>query len=213
MVLLGGTFDPVHDGHVVAAGALRAAVGAAAAWLVPSAVPPHRRPPVASAADRLELVRLAVTAEPGLLACDREVVRGGVSYTVDTVADLQGRDPDTRFWLALGADAARSLAGWERAGELARRVRFLLYDRPGVAPLDPGALAGILVPGGWERAAIAVPAISATQVRARLARGDACDDVLPPPVAAHIAARGWYRSPGGKGPALPRSRSEPGRVG
>ncbi len=203
VVLFGGTFDPVHNGHLAAARGLRDAIGAEATWLVPSCRPPHRRRPRASPSDRLRMVELAVADQPGVVACDREVVRGGISYTHDTVVELRARHPGIRFWLGLGADAARGLATWHRARELLDLVSVLLYDRPGIAPLGTASLGALVPPGRLSRVVIDAPAISATQVRHRLAAGDPCRDVLPPAVAADIAAHGRYRGPAatGTGPA------------
>ncbi|HUY96919.1 MAG TPA: nicotinate (nicotinamide) nucleotide adenylyltransferase [Verrucomicrobiae bacterium] len=205
VVLLGGTFDPVHLGHLAAAEGLSAAVAAEATWLVPSYMPPHRPAPAAPAGDRLEMVQLAVADRPrlGVSAC--EVERRGVSFTRDTVAQLQARHPGVHFWLGLGADAARGLPTWDHVDELLQRVPLLLYERPGAPPLAPGWLRGRDEPTGLTRVVIDTPAVSATGVRARLGRGDRCDDVLPAAVAAYIAAHGLYRE---RGPARsPRTRA------
>lgn len=214
VVILGGTFDPVHVGHLTAADALRAQVGARATWLVPSAVPPHRSRPRASAADRLAMVRLAVAGRPGLVACDIEVARGGPSYTLDTVLALRQRHPEIGLWLALGADAARGLRRWDRVEQLLEQVQLLLYDRPGTPALDPRALEGLVVPGCWRRVAIATPDVSATRVRARLRRGDPCLDVVPEAVARYIAERHLYRGPAAVDPlARPPGGPGPGPLG
>ncbi len=204
VLLFGGTFDPVHLGHLAAADQLRARTGAGAAWLVPSARPPHRRPPVASAPDRLRMVELAVAQRPGLSACPLEVERGGRSYTVDTVAALRAAHPGTRLLLALGADAARALGRWREPERLLALAELVVYDRPGVPPMGAGPGPGLLQGGGaWHHVgAIEAPALAATTIRRRLRAGDPCVDALPPAVAAYIQARGLYRS-GAPGGAVP----------
>ncbi|HUY61779.1 MAG TPA: nicotinate (nicotinamide) nucleotide adenylyltransferase [Candidatus Dormibacteraeota bacterium] len=199
VLLFGGTFDPVHLGHLAAADQLRARTGAGAAWLVPSAQPPHRRAPEAPPQDRLRMVELAVADRPGLIACPLEVERGGRSYTVDTLAAVRAAHPTARLLLALGADAARALGRWRQPERLLALAELVVYDRPGVAPMGAGP-GPDLPPGEWawhHVGAIDAPALAATAIRRRLRAGDACADALPPAVAAYIRARGLYRPEAG----------------
>src|SRR5260221_8206331 len=111
VVVLGGTFDPIHAGHLAILEQVRSSVDADEAWLVPTATPPHRRPALASVGDRLDMVRAAALGHPDVRVVDYEVERGGPSYTVDTLDELERRHPRVRFWLTLGADAARDVGG------------------------------------------------------------------------------------------------------
>ncbi|HYS00806.1 MAG TPA: nicotinate-nucleotide adenylyltransferase, partial [Candidatus Eisenbacteria bacterium] len=104
--ILGGTFDPIHAGHLAAAEALRKVAGLEAVWLMPNAEPPNRPPATASPSDRLEMVKRAIAGHPGLVASDLEVRRGGTSYTVDTVQELARVFPKTRFAWLIGSDQA-----------------------------------------------------------------------------------------------------------
>src|SRR5438309_1798599 len=115
IVILGGTFDPVHLGHLTAAEQVQRVARLEEVWLMPNARPPHKVDgPYASAQDRLAMVERAVQERPGLRASDLEVRRGGVSYTVDTLAALASSFPGARFALVLGCDGARQVRSWHR---------------------------------------------------------------------------------------------------
>jgi nicotinate-nucleotide adenylyltransferase len=196
VVVLGGTFDPIHAGHLAILDQARQAVDAAAAWLVPAATPPHRRPTHASAEDRLDMARAAAQGHEGVEVLDLEVRRGGLSYTIDTLDTLEAEHPDTAIWLVLGADAAREVASWHRAAELLARARFVLVNRSGVAELGTGEAQRL----GFDLARTRLvhvdsPPISATEIRRRVAAGEDVGELVPPGVAALIAARGLYRAP------------------
>jgi nicotinate-nucleotide adenylyltransferase len=194
VVALGGTFDPIHNGHLAILDQVARAVDADEAWLIPTATPPHRRPAHAAAEDRLALAAAAAEGVDGLRVLDLEVRRPGFSYTVDTLAALAERFPGTRVWLVLGADAAREVGSWHRATEVLERGWFVLVNRSGVPRLD-AAEAGQL---GFEPSRTRVvevdsPPVSATEIRRRVAAGESIDGMVPPAVAALIAERRLYR--------------------
>src|SRR5437660_3251766 len=117
--ILGGTFDPVHNGHLAAAGQLLRVADLDQVWLMPNAMPPHRTAsPVAGAQDRMRMVELAVAGQPALVPSRVEVDRGGVSYTIDTVRQLAHEFPGQRFALLLGSDAALQIRSWHDADAL-----------------------------------------------------------------------------------------------
>jgi len=183
--LVGGTFDPVHAGHLWLAAAALAHAGCAEAWLVPAARPPHRPAPGATFADRLAMCRLAVADRPGLAARDDEARREGPSYTVDTLRALCARHGPAISWvLCLGADAAADLPGWREPDEIPRLCRLAIAARPGGPPLPdlPGALR---LPG-------TPPDVSATEIRRRVAAGLPIAGLVPDAVAAYIAAHRLY---------------------
>ncbi len=132
--ILGGTFDPVHVGHLVAATWARDALALDRVLLVVANEPwqktGHRT--VTPAEDRLAVVAAAVDGVPGLEPCRMEIDRGGPSYTVDTVRELDRRHPGTRFFLVVGADVATELDTWHDVGELAGLVTLVIVDRGGV---------------------------------------------------------------------------------
>jgi len=219
IALLGGTFDPVHHGHLRLADDVRRALGLREVRLVPSAHPPHRDPARASAADRLAMLELAAHDLPGLVADDREIARGGRSYTVETLAALRREHPEAPLVLLVGADAFRGLPAWHRWRELFDLAHIVVVPRPG-AELDdlPPALAG-----EWQarRTAdaqalrdrpagsiyvqpVAPHAISSTQIRNALAQGDvrSIEALLPAPVLAYIGSRRLYQHPHGSDPHL-----------
>lgn len=181
--LLGGSFDPVHHGHLLAARALREALGLDEVRLMPAAEQPFKRgrhgaPP----ADRLRMVELAVEGEPGMAAEPIEVHRGGPSWTIDTLEQLRAREPDTRFTLLIGTDAAAEFSDWRDAERIPALAEVVVFQRPGT-PAPPGFRT------------VPVPAcdISATGIRERVRAGRSIRYLVPERVAACIADRGLYR--------------------
>ena len=211
--LLGGSFDPVHYGHLRFADDVRRALGLSEVRLVPAADPPHRAGPAASAADRLDMLQIAVAEFPGLIVDDRELRREGKSYTVLTLTELRREFPRAPLLLLLGADAFRGLPSWHRWRELLDLAHLVVVERPGVdleADLPP-ALATI-----WRDRLVADPGIllsqpagsifvqeiapqdvSATTIRHLLAKGDAAAEklrgLLPPAVWAYIGLHHLYQ--------------------
>jgi len=129
--IFGGTFDPIHLGHINTVRSVLKQTDLPSIVFMPAAAPPLREQPQASAKHRLEMVRIATEHEPRLLVDDRELKRNRPSYTVDTIASLQLENPDYRYGLILGVDAMRGLASWYRWQELLERVHFIVMNRPG----------------------------------------------------------------------------------
>lgn len=192
--LLGGTFDPPHIGHVVAAMSVGEALGLDQVWLVPAGEPWQKRDrPVTPGPVRLALTEAAVDGVPGLAVSDVEVRRPGPSYTIDTVAQLRDDDPERELVLIMGRDAALGLATWERHAELVASVEVALVDR-----------AGGILPGGPEPRPVAPGApthlvpmrridVSSTELRRRAAAGLPLVPLVAPAVAALVAQHGLYR--------------------
>lgn len=195
VAVLGGTFDPVHLGHLAIAEQARDAGGFDETWLIPSALPPHRAAAHAPAEDRLDMLRAAVDARPRLRVLDIEVRRPGPSYTIDTIAELTRTHPDVEAWLILGADAARDIETWHGHAALMRQARFVIVNRSGVAELNDAEARRLgFAPPRTRIIHVDSPPISATAIRQRVAAGEPLDDLVPPAVAELIAARGLYRS-------------------
>lgn len=212
MALLGGTFDPVHDGHLHLAQDVRTGLALPEVRLVPAADPPHRGGPAASAADRLAMLRLAVHAWPGLVVDSCEIDRGGKSYTVLTLEALREASARRPLLLLVGADAFHGLPTWHRWGEIFELAHVVVAARPGVdlARDMPDALAAqwrarrvteasalrSTPAGAIYQQSIAPHPISATWIRAQLARGkagrDAVRGLLPPSVLAYIDQHHLY---------------------
>ena len=206
--MLGGTFDPVHRGHLHAAGAARAALGAARVTLLLAARPWHRAAPAASVAHRWRMLGLALRDQPGLARSDREVARQGPSYTVATLRELGPGAP--LVWL-IGSDAAAAIGQWHRAEELAGLCHLLVFDRPrnGSGVERPAPPAGFRVveraadlagsaSGGVHHLATPMLDVSATQVRRAASAGADGGALVPARVWAYIRRHGLYgASPAG----------------
>lgn len=205
--ILGGTFDPIHFGHIKPALALLRELPFTEIRLVPVRHPPHRPPPCANAAQRWHMLRTVVTGIPGLVADDRELRREGPSYTVDTLRDLRRElGEQVGLGLILGSDAYAELSSWHRWHELLDLCSMVVTQRPGypvpeqgeVGELlkarrvnDPEAFAasphGAILP--WR-----VPHldVSATAIRACIAAGEQPRYMLPGSVWAYICRTGLY---------------------
>lgn len=153
--VLGGTFDPIHVGHLVVAVNVRAALGLDRTLLVVANVPWQKTGSreITKAEDRLALVEAAVAGIDGLEASRIEIDRGGPSYMVDTLTELDGREPGAELFLVIGSDVAGDLATWERVDDMRSLCTLVIVNRPGVddgsithrrGPLPPGDL------GGWR---------------------------------------------------------------
>jgi len=193
--LLGGTFDPIHNGHLAAAEAARRCAGLDEVLLVPAGRPPHKRGTHAPARDRLEMCRLAARDIPGLRVWDVEVARPGLSYTVDTLLAFRSGRPQDIPYLLLGWDAARQIRTWHDPVRLVALADMVIFSRPGLAaPAAADLRAAGLDP---ERVVLCLeptPDVTATQVRRRAAQGRPLDGLVPPTVAEYIAGHGLYRT-------------------
>jgi nicotinate-nucleotide adenylyltransferase len=195
VLVFGGTFDPVHNGHLAIARQARLATGSGAVWFVPAAVGPLRDPPRATPEERLELLEAAchVSDEPGMAVLDLAIRRGGVSYTADVMDALRSEFPEQDLSVLVGADAARTIDRWHRAGDLLGKERFVIANRSGPPPLTPAELSRLgYATSRTTLLTIDSPDISASDVRERCARGEPLDGLVPPVVASLIAAKGMY---------------------
>lgn len=192
--VVGGTFDPVHEGHLALAEAARACAGLDRVLLVPAAVPPHRPPATAPAADRLAMVRLAAAGRPGLEVSALEVGRAGPSYTLATLLDLRAAHPEAELYLVLGWDAARELRTWHRPEAVLALARLVIVARPGAGlPTERELQEAGIDPASAVLCAGPTPDVSATRVRALLSVGDPAAGLLAPAVARYIEEHGLYR--------------------
>ena len=212
----GGTFDPVHAGHLAVARTVRDAFGAEVN-LVPAADPPHRAAPGASALHRAAMIEAALADEPGLVLDRRELQREGPSWTAVTLARLRAeRGPDQPLAWVLGADAFRGLPTWHDWTRLFDLAHLVVLTRPGHGLDDlPGTLAEQVAtrwaagPSGLSarpagrvlRLAMAPHPASATELRRRLAAGESPGPWLPPAVEAYIRHHGLYGT-GSAGPGV-----------
>jgi nicotinate-nucleotide adenylyltransferase len=192
--ILGGTFDPIHVGHLAAARVAMECAALDRVLFIPSATPPHRDPADANAEERLEMARLAVAGEPRFEVSDVEVRRGGKSYSSDTVRELKRLHPRDELFLILGWDAARLFRTWHDPDRIRADASIVVIGRPGTeAPTRDDLNAAGLDPGRTVLCLGGTPDISGSELRASLASGQPTGDCLPPAVERYIAERGLYR--------------------
>jgi nicotinate-nucleotide adenylyltransferase len=190
--ILGGTFDPVHVGHLVGAVNARYSLGLDVVLLVVANEPWQKvdTRPVTPAQDRLALVEAAVAGHEGIEASSIEIDRGGVSYTADTVHELAERFPGAELFLLVGADVVAGLGTWERVEQVREAVTLVAMSRPGTAPVDLSAKEL----SGWRALRVEIPAleISSTDLRERAATGRPLDFLIPEAAIRVLRERHLY---------------------
>ena len=206
--ILGGTLDPIHCGHLAAALAARDALGLSQVLVLPSGIPPHRQQPVVSPFHRFAMAALAVTGVDRFVASDDELRWQGASYTADTLErqHARGIGPAEIFFIT-GADAFADIETWMRFPAVLDLANFVVVARPGYAvsalPSRLPALAPRMRPA--ERVdegngtpliyliEASTPAVSSSNVRARLGRGESISGLVPPLVETYIHQHSLYR--------------------
>jgi nicotinate-nucleotide adenylyltransferase len=189
--VFGGTFDPIHVGHLVTAVNVRHTLDLDRLLLVVANVPwqkAERR--ITDSENRFAMVSAAVAGVQGLEASRLEIDRGGPSFTADTLAQLREEDPGCRLFLVLGGDAAAGLTSWEREDEVRDLCTLVVVTRPGLEEATP--------PPGWDWTQVVVPRleVSSTDLRARFTDGRPLDYLLTDPVIRVIRERGLYAAGG-----------------
>ena len=215
--LFGGTFNPIHRGHLRAAEQIRHNFGLERVFLIPAAQPPHKRPVgVAAAADRLHMIRLALEGREGLDVSDVELKRTGPSYTIDTVRHFKGSlAPKDQLFLIIGLDAFLEIDSWKSYKDLLAQIAFIVVNRPQAGgDADAGwkrlgdylrvrissdytfdaSAACYRRPGGQPIHVCAIDAVdvSSTQIREMIKKGRSIDHLVPPEVAQYIFSKGLY---------------------
>lgn len=184
--LLGGTFDPVHHGHLRAAENARTALGLDRVAFMPARVPPHRATPAAPPLHRFAMVALAVHADPAFFASDLELAREGPSYTVDTVKALRALG---EVVLIVGSDNLPLLPGWKDARHLLELCTVAVVGRPGQEHAVPASLDG----ARFHSVAESEVPVSSSDLRRRVKEGQSIRYLTPPSVARYIEDQGLYR--------------------
>ncbi len=204
--ILGGTFDPIHYGHLRPALEVQQQLGLRELRLIPAAVPPHRPPPVASAEQRLQMVRLAIQDQLGMVVDERELDRGGPSYMVDTLASLRAELNSEPLGLILGMDALLGLPSWHQWQRLLELAHLIVMTRPGAELPQTGEVAALVQDhqvlevaelnqrpaGGVFFVTVSQLDISATAIREQLASGGDPHFTLPDAVLDYIREEGLY---------------------
>jgi nicotinate-nucleotide adenylyltransferase len=189
--LFGGTFDPPHVGHLVAAVNVRHALNLDLLILMVANIPWQKEGsrPLTPAEDRLAMVEAAVADVSGIIAGRTEIDLGGPSFTADTLAALAVEYPEAELFTIMGDDAAAGLLTWERYQEVVERSQLVVVDRPGVAIALPGEV-------DWVRVEVPHLEISSTDLRLRFVDGRPLDFLVTEPVLSVIRSRGLYGSEG-----------------
>ncbi len=214
--VLGGTFNPVHNGHLAIARQTREALALERVVLIPTGDPPHKpQANLAAAKHRYEMVRLAIASDPALAISDVEVRRSGKSYTIDTIGLLQQEyGPETRLFFLIGLDAFLEFPTWRDPDRLLTLCSFVVLSRPGLSfkalsalafippisqaslvDLDAGRNMRLDVPiGPRSLICLRLPPsdVSASDIRAKIAQGIATANLLPPAVESYILQHHIY---------------------
>lgn len=193
--LMGGSFNPIHYGHLNLARAALDAGMVDRVLFMPSGNPPHKRAGLEDKQDRLNMAALAIEGEPGMEICREEVDREGVIYTVDTLSILKEKMPGCRFFYLIGADTLRTLHTWRRPEDVVRLCTLLVAARPGEDHAQlPALMARWRAQGAQiETLPAACVQVSSTEIRERIAAGLPLSGLVPPGVERYIRLHGLYQ--------------------
>ena len=192
--ILGGTLDPVHNGHMAVARAVKKALKLDGVMLLPAGSPPHK-PGASEKADRLRMAQLACEGEPGMFASDAEIVREGISYTIDTLIALRVRRPEVRWTYIMGGDVLDKLDNWRDFDRLCNICAFAAVGRPGKSLSRMREKAKALIEeygADVQVLEIEGPDLSSSEIRRRVAEGKSVSGLVPDAVAGYIRERGLY---------------------
>jgi len=189
--ILGGTFDPIHSGHLILAEQLKDELKLQKVIFIPSANPPHKENhPVSPAKDRLKMVKIAIQDNPDFLISDIELRRGGKSYTIDTLARLVKFYKDSELFFLLGSDAIDELPTWKEPDKIFQKVKVVIALRPGFDRINQK--------NRFVQKSLVVPInglnISSSQIRERIREGKSIRYLVPPGVEKFIRSKKLYRS-------------------
>lgn len=190
--IFGGTFNPIHSGHLLIAQDALEAFDLDKILFIPSANPPHKEAPdLAAARHRLAMVRLAIRGNPCFDCSDIEIKRGGLSFTIDTVRALQKKQPRAKLYLLIGSDSLNEFHRWKEAGQLARQCRVVAMLRPGQKGFQFNRRR---LPGLRPLTLRAHPfAVSSTEIRERVRAGRSIRYLTSEVVANYITRHNLYR--------------------
>jgi len=197
--IFGGSFDPVHFGHLLLAECCREQIPLDAVRFVPAAVPPHKQQrELTPAESRIEMLELAIGGHPAFSVSRYETDRGGLNYTADTLAHFRNEAPASELFFLLGADMFHDLPRWRQPQRICELAVPIAVRRSGEPPLDFSALAAIVSPAqieAMQRYAVEMPEIglSASDIRRRVAVGQGIRYRTPRAVEKYIETRGLYK--------------------
>ncbi|MEI6085485.1 MAG: nicotinate-nucleotide adenylyltransferase [Verrucomicrobiota bacterium] len=188
--ILGGTFNPIHLGHLLIAQDALEQAGLDRVIFIPSATPPHK--PLAgnvSSAHRLQMVRRALATDPRFAVDDLEIRRGGRSYSVETMTELRTRHPDATFYFIIGTDSLNELHLWREASRLVKLCRFIAVARPGYRPQPARQLTGLR----YQLLSTHPCEIASRDIRTRIAQQKSIRYLVPEPVRRYIETKKVYQ--------------------
>jgi nicotinate-nucleotide adenylyltransferase len=187
--LFGGSFDPVHLGHLLVAQAACEELLLDRLFFIPAAQSPFKpESQPASAELRLRMLRLALVGKSNYEIDDQEIHRGGISFTVDTVRDYTRRFPKAELYYLIGADHVSTLPKWRDADELAQTIQFVVIPRPGEMPTPPSPPFSVTILRGWPLG------LSSSHIRARVRAAQPIGTFVPPGVEEVIHEAGLYEA-------------------
>lgn len=196
--LFGGTFDPIHLGHLILAEQCREACGLDRVWFVVAGSPPHKQGERTPAVQRLEMVRIAVAGHSNFEACDLETRRPGPHYSVETLELVHRERPEDPLFFLIGADSLVDLPTWRKPARIARLATIVVVNRPGISEVDAAGLPDF-GPDCHALLAVNVPpiGIASHDLRRRIAQGRSIRYLVPREVEAFIEAHRLYLPPVG----------------
>lgn len=192
--LFGGTFDPIHLGHLILAECCREACALDQVWFVVAGAPPHKRGGRTAVEHRLEMVRIAVAGHPAFQASELETGRPGPHYSVETLESVHHDRPDDELFFLIGADSLADLPSWRQPARIATLATVVVVNRAGI---DPAILTSLpdLGPGTKPLQVVTIPSIgiASHEIRQRRAEGRSVRYQVPRGVEAYIGAQGLYQ--------------------
>jgi nicotinate-nucleotide adenylyltransferase len=181
IAIYGGTFDPIHHGHLILAREARELFGFEKVIFIPAAASPLKDSPAASGQQRLSMLRVAIEDEPGFELDDCELRRAAPSYTIETIEEIRSRQRDTQIYCLIGEDNVRTLQKWHRFDELRKAVQFVVLDRTGKTPQHSYPVVHRKID------------ISATEIRKRVVSGQSIRYFVPQAVEQLIRREKIYQ--------------------
>lgn len=191
--LFGGTFDPIHLGHLILAEQCRESCALEQVWMVVAGSPPHKPGGRTSVAHRLEMARIAIAGQPAFSVSDIEATRPGPHYSVDTLEAIRQERPNDELFFLIGADSLADLPSWREPERIARLATIVVVNRPGLEELDPARLPSF-GPGTNPLISVAIPpvGIASSDLRQRLSERRSVRYMIPRGVEAYIEAHALY---------------------
>jgi nicotinate-nucleotide adenylyltransferase len=192
--LFGGTFDPIHVGHLILAEQCRESCSLDRIWFVVAGEPPHKRRERSSVTHRLEMARIAVAGHSAFAVSELECTRPGPHYSVETLEAVRREHPDDDLFFLIGADSLNDLPGWREPGRIAQLATVVVVNRPGIEEVDPEHLPSFGA-GSHPVVAVTIPpiGIASTDLRRRVSEGKSIRYMVPRGVEAYIDAQRLYR--------------------